>query len=159
MPAGLLAMLDLDDIDGSVHVRCDVTAYQFSTSRADDWCLVRVVVAQGADSFEKVDPALEAGDILRIRDWFRALAEDRLPRYAHLDFIEPCLSFEFLGATSEGVRLAVHLGAELRPPFPLRQLSHVSDDWAVVFVLASAQLHAVADACEEAGRRLPVRSR
>lgn len=37
-----------------------------------------------------MDLALEADERIRLRDWLRALADDRLPR-----FTEPCLSFEF----------------------------------------------------------------
>ena len=120
--------------------------------------MVRVVVTHGADSFERVDAAIEAGDLPRIGDWFQALAERRIPRRVRLSFIEPCLSFELLAAEPEGVRFAVHLAAGLRPPFPLRQLSAVSKKWSVVFVLRTEQLVAVATACEETARRLPVRS-
>jgi hypothetical protein len=119
----------------------------------------RVVVQQGSRSFEKVDPALEAHDLQRIRNWFRALAELRLPRVAHLTFIVPCLSFDFLASNERGVRFAVHLGAELRPPFPLEQLEMVDKDWAIVFCFDPQQLAAIADATDILCTRFVVRSR
>lgn len=152
-------MLDVTNIDRNVRVRCEVTAYQFPRSAADDWCMVRVAIEQGPDSFDRSDPALEAGDITKVRDWFGALAEDRLPRYAHLTFIEPCLSFRFLARESGGVRIALDLAAELRPPFPLVQLSRASKEWSIVALLAPDRLAAVAAACDEASRRFPVRSK
>src|SRR5688572_14130589 len=88
-------MLNAINIDRGVQLQCSVIGYQFPNTPDDDWCLVRVAVRQGLRSFEKVDPALEAHDLLKVRNWFRALAELRLPRVAHLTFVEPCLSFEF----------------------------------------------------------------
>jgi hypothetical protein len=151
-------MFDATNVDAHVHLRCEIAGYQFPATLDDDWCLVRVSVRQGQDHFERVDPALEANDLIRIRDWFRALAADRLPRYAHLGFIEPCLGFEFLARDDAGVRFAVLLSHELRPHFQLRQLGAVSDDWIVVFHLDPARLAAVAAAIDAAIARFPVRS-
>ena len=83
-------MFDAVNVESEVHLAFGVTGYEFP-DLADDWCHVRVAVRQGGESFEAVDPALEATDLPKIRDWFRALAADRLPRYARLSFTEPCL--------------------------------------------------------------------
>ena len=91
-------MFDAVNLDDGVHLAFGVIGYEFP-DMADDWCLVRVAVWQGAEAFEAVDPALEATELAAIRDWFRALAADRLPRYATLSFTENCLAFEFLART------------------------------------------------------------
>ena len=152
-------MFNATNVDDSVHLQCEIVGYQFPDTPGDDWCLVRVLARHTQKSFEKVDPALEATDLLRIRDWFRSLAADRLPRFAHLTFIEPCLSFQFLATDSAGVRFAVHLGAELRPSFKLCQLSCVTDEWGVVFHLDAERLAAVVAAVEGAIERFPTRDR
>lgn len=112
-----------------------------------------------SDSFEKLDPALEAGELVSIRDWFRSLADDRLPRWAHLTFTEPCLGFEFLARDAAGVRFAVDLRAELRPQFRLRQLSAATEQWVVVFHFDAERLALVADAVDGLVAEFPVRSR
>jgi hypothetical protein len=116
-------MLDALDVDSRIHLICRVVGYQFPDDQDDNWCLVRVEVDRDGKTFEKVDPALETPDLIVIQDWFRALANDQLPRYAHLTFTEPCLSFEFIAKTDAGIRLAVQLSHELRSGFPLKQLS------------------------------------
>ena len=120
-------MFDAVNVDGAVQLAFGVTGYEFPDA-VDDWCLVRVAIRQGGDPYEAVDPALEATELPRIADWFRALADDRLPRHATLGFTEPCLAFEFLARDDAGVRFAVHLCGELRPPFPLRQFGTTDPD-------------------------------
>jgi hypothetical protein len=154
-----MAVLDAMNVDGSVQLRCEIVGYQFPDIPDDDWCFVRVTVRQAQESFEKTDPALEATDLPRIRDWFQALAADRLPRFARLTFIEPCLGFEFLARDAAGVRFSVRLGAELRPGFELRQLGCATSEWAVVFHLDAERLAAVAAAVDLAVRAFPVRDR
>jgi hypothetical protein len=151
-------MFHASNIDGSVHLDCAVVGYQFPDIPDDDWCLVRVAVRHGQKTFEKVDPALEATELLSLRDWFRSLANDRLPRYAHLEFTEPCLGFEFLAKDDTGVRFAVHLRDELRPTFDLEQFSCVTAAWAVVFHFDAERLASVASAIEATLDRWPIRA-
>lgn len=150
-------MLDLLNVDGQVRLACEVVRYQFPALRTDNWCVVRLEVSQGKRSYVKEDPALETQDLVRLREWFQCLAEDRLPRYAHLTFVEPCLSFEFLGKDDAGVRFSVHLSAELRPDFRLKQLSLSTRSWQVVFHLGAEALGAIVERIEASVRRFPVR--
>jgi hypothetical protein len=150
-------MLDVWNVDDRVHLKCHVVGYEFPEKRDDNWCLVRVEVRQDSESFEKVDPALEATELLLLRDWFRCLANDRLPRYANLTFTEPCLGFEFLARDAVGVRFAVHLDFELKPDFPLRQLSYSTNDWQVVFHLSFDRLTVLLDSIEATILKFPVR--
>lgn len=86
------------------------------------------------------------------------MANGRLPEWAHLNFIEPRLSFEFVARDRDGIRFAVHLRAELRPKFKLRQLSTSTKEWPVVFHFDSERLSAVALAAEAALATFPIRS-
>jgi hypothetical protein len=105
--------------------------------------LVRVVVRQGTETLEKIDPAVEVSDLIKIRDWFDCLANDRLPRFSRLSFIEPCLAFAYLANTDVGTPFEIVLDAELAPPFPLRQFSEPIDEWHIVFELERGRLAAV----------------
>ena len=145
------------NVDGGVQLCCNVVGYQFPEIAHDDWCQVCVDVRQGEDSFHKIDPALDATDLRSIRDWFSALARNNLPRFALLSFVEPCLSFEFLGCNDAGVRFAIHLGAELKPNFQLKQLSYESKKWGIVFHLEPWRLAAVVTMLEEASGIFPPR--
>ncbi len=152
-------MLRAASVGGGVQFRCAIVGYQFPESQADDWCLVEVALEQGPDTFQTVDPALEAADLLRVRDWFHCLATERLPRRAHLSFIEPCLGFEYISRSDAGIRLGVHLAAELAPPFPLTQFSATSRQWQIVFELDSSSLLGVVAELDDTIRRFPIRSR
>lgn len=149
-------MFDAANVNSVAHLAISVTGYEFPDA-ADDWCLVRVSVRHGGESFEAVDPALEATELPRIADWFRALANDRLPRYATLSFTEPCLAFEFLARDDAGVRFAVQLSGELRPPFPLHQFGSQDSDWHIVFHCTPERLAAVTASAEATSSQFPAR--
>ena len=151
-------MLELANTDETVHLKCEVLGYQFPDAERDDWCMIRVQIRQGDASFEGVDPALEAIDLPSIRDWLMCLKNGRLPRWAHLTFTEPCLGLEFLAREQTGVRIAVHLGGALRPPFPLEWLGMAWDSWQVVAVLDRDELGAMVAGVERTMSQFPVRS-
>ena len=151
-------MLDLLNVDDQVRLECDVVGYQFPDQPNDDWCLIRVDVRQGDESFEKIDAALTASEVVSIRDWFRCLAGERLPRWAHLQFTEPCLGFQFLAMEDAGVRIAVHLNDRLRPPFRLKQLRLETEEWQVVFLLDGEDLARVIERVESQIQTHPVRT-
>lgn len=151
-------MLKATSVGGGVELQCSVVGYQFPESPRDDWCLVKVELEQGAESFEKQDPALEAPDLLTVRDWFDCLSAHRLPRRAHLGFIEPCLAFEYISRNEQGVRFGLRLGAELTPPFPLRQFGEPTTDWRIVFELSATALCTVVAELDTAIARFPRRS-
>lgn len=141
----------------SVELTLDIVDYQFPGVAEDDWCLVELAIRHGPLFFEKRDSSLEAADLPRIADWFLALAERRLPRFARLTFSEPCLAFAFIGADDAAVRISVDLDADLRPNFPLNQLGATTTDWSVVFELSSCQLAITAMAIREKSLKFPSR--
>lgn len=150
-------MIDAKNVEDTVHLNCRVIGYQFPDDPQDNWCLVRVEVHQGSKTFLKVDPALETTELPDLRAWFSALANDRLPRFSHLTFTEPCLSFEFLAKEAGGVRFAVHLSHELRPNFRLKQFSRSTRDWSMVFCLTPERLSGIVDELDATILKFPDR--
>jgi hypothetical protein len=134
-----------------------VVEYEFPELLEDNWIRVRLSLKSGADSFEKTDPALEAKDLVAIHKWFSALAENRLPRFAHLTFIEPCLSFEFISKRERAVRIAIHLAAEVRPPFP-PDFESSPESWPFIAEFEPEELAAIASNFAAAVRRFPHRN-
>ncbi len=130
-------MFALKNIENHVRLKCEVVGYQFPDSPKDDWCLLKVEIKQGNQIFEKIDPALEATELVELCEWFQCLSENRLPKYAQLTFTEPCISFEFLSCKNEQVRISVALSHELKPDFELEQFQSTHSDWVIVFELNS----------------------
>lgn len=150
-------VLDASNVDHTIHRQCHVIGYEFPESSTEDWCLVRVRIDQGAEHFEAIAAALEAGDLLRIRDWFLCLADDRLPRWASIPFTEPCLGFAFVAADEDGICLAVKLAHRLQPSFPIHQFELSSDEWNVVFELPRERIRAIVADVDAAVSEYPTR--
>ena len=150
-------MFKLSNVENKVGLELSVEGYQFPESPKDDWCFVKVIVRQGKDTFETVDPALEATELHGILEWFRCLSERKLPRYARLCFTEPCLEFEFLACTNSSVRISIHLSHELKPNFDLKQFGLPPSEWSVVFELRENEFNKVISGIEKALLRCPAR--
>jgi hypothetical protein len=151
-------MIELINVDGLVSIGIEITGYQFPDDPRDDWCLVKISAKQGDKSFERIEPALEASELVRLHLWLKALSEYRLPRFANLCFTEPCISFQFLAYVDDQVRFSISLSDELRPIFPLEQLGVISEDWTVVFDFAEGDFSKALSGVSEAMNRLPIRS-
>ena len=152
-------MLELKNVENNVLVSLSICGYQFPKDTADDWCLVKASISQGEEVFEKVDPALEASELLELHSWFKALSENRLPRYSCLSFTEPCLSFEYLSFSSDIVRFGIKFSNELKPNFELNQLHSTSKNWNVVFGLKLGELASIAASIEHTCKNYPVRAK
>lgn len=152
-------MIELSDVENNVRLRCEIVGYQFPDSPQDDWCLMKVEVEQGDDAFESIDPALEACELVGIYEWFKCLAENRLPRYAHLTFTEPCIGFEFLAYKDDRVRFSVELGHELKPNFDLNQFRPEKRDWVIVFELNRTDINGLLDGIGDAIKQYPIRDK
>ncbi|AWF80220.1 hypothetical protein BTJ40_05015 [Microbulbifer sp. A4B17] len=150
-------MFKLSNVENKVELELSVEGYQFPESPKDDWCFIKLIVKQGKDTFEAVDPALETTELMRILEWFRHLSERRLPRYTRLSFTEPCLEFKFLACTDSSVRISIHLSHELKPNFELKQFGRPPSDWRVVFELKEKEFNKVISGVESALLRCPVR--
>jgi len=150
-------MLELKNMEGHVSIKCEIVSYEFPENPADDWCLLRVKIKQGENAFEKVDPALEARDVAQLYNWFKSLSENRLPRFAHLEFTEPCISFEFLACKNERVRFSINLSHELKPNFELEQFNSSNTDWCIVFELNTDGFSEVLKGIERTINKYPSR--
>lgn len=151
-------MFKLSNVENKVALELAIEGYQFPDSPKDDWCLVKVIVKQGEDTFEAVDPALETTELLRVIEWFRCISRRKLPRYARLSFTEPCLEFKFLACTDDAVRISIHLSHELKPNFKLKQLGLSLSKWNVVFELGENEFNEIISGIEAALQRFPVRN-
>lgn len=138
-------MLELENVDKSVKFKCQVIGYQFPTVENDDsnWCLLEVNVTHSEKTFHKVDPAIATQDLASLYDWFSCLSTNTLPRFALLQFIEPCISFEFLAKHNDTVRFSVNLSHELKPNFNICQFGRESDDWRIVFEINESDFEKV----------------
>jgi hypothetical protein len=152
-------MIELINVDGLVSIGIEITGYQFPDNPHDDWCLVKISAKQGDKLFERIDPALEASELVRLHQWLKALSEYRLPRFANLCFTEPCISFQFLACVDGQVRFSITLSDELRPTVPLEQLGVISEEWIVVFDFAEGDFSKALSGVSEAMIRLPIRNR
>ena len=152
-------MLELKNLENSVLVSLSISGYQFPEDTTDDWCLVKVSISQGEEIFEKVDPALEASELLELHSWFKALSENRLPHYSCLSFTEPCLSFEYLSFCCDIVRFGIKFNNELKPNFELNQFNSTSKNWNVVFGLRPSELAFIAASVENACKCYPIRAK
>ncbi|MCB1777644.1 MAG: hypothetical protein KDI50_09425, partial [Candidatus Competibacteraceae bacterium] len=133
--AAEINMFKLSNVENKIELSLSIEGYQFPETQNDDWCLVKVVVKQGKDFFETIDPALETTELLVILEWFKCLAEPKLPRYARLCFTEPCLEFAFLARKDDSVRIAIRLSHEMKPSFDLKQFGQLFSEWEVIFEL------------------------
>lgn len=150
-------MLKLKNVEGKIDLSLDVVGYQFPDSKSDDWCLLKATIIQDGDECELIDPAIETSELVQLLRWFSSLSEGRLPRYAHLTFTEPCISFKFLAFNEGVVRIAINLGRELKPPFEIDQFRAKNNEWSIVAELKSNELAAMRDGIERSLKIYPVR--
>ena len=151
-------IVDLWNPDRSLRLRLSIIGYQFPNEHSDDWLFVRLEVEHQGESYDRIDPALEATELPEIHAWFKALSTRILPKWANLSFTEPCLEFRFLRSKESSVRIAVGLNAELRPPFALHQLGNRDDEWDAVFELGTIEFESILSGIESAMATYPVRS-
>lgn len=150
-------MLTLTNVEKHITLSCEIIGYQFPDSLTDNWCMLKINVSQGDKVFEKIDPALDSRELIAIQHWFKALADKRLPRFAHLTFTEPCLSFEYLACRDDNVRLSINLSHELKPSFEIEQFKSSSKDWRIVFELDDNGFTEALSSLERSIERYPSR--
>lgn len=150
-------MIELENIENHVKLKCEVVGYQFPNNHKDNWCLLKVDIKQGDKSFEKIDPALETTELVELREWFKSLSKKRLPRFAKLTFTEPGISFEFLACINEQVRISIKLSHEIKPNFMLEQFRSEHSDWIIVFELNDKDFDKTICGIEAAIKHFPTR--
>jgi len=150
-------MIELENIENHVKLKCEVVGYQLPDNLEDNWCLLKLEIKQGDKFFEIIDPALETTELVELCEWFKSLSKNRLPRYAKLDFTEPCISFEFLACKNECVRISVELSHEFEPTFKLEQFQSKQSDWVIVFELNDKDFEKTIGGIEAAISHFPTR--
>ena len=150
-------MFNLKNIENNIELSLEVVGYQFPESYKDDWCLIKATIKQGNESCELVDPSVETTELVQLLHWFSSLSEGRLPRYAHLTFTEPCISFKFLAFKDNIVRIAIELGHELKPSFQMKQFGSKSPVWSIVCELNDTAFIEIRSGIKGALKRCPIR--
>ncbi len=153
-------MIEFCDDENDIKLKFNIVRYQFPELEVGldaNWCLLKIEVTQDNNRFQKIDPALETHDLTLIYDWFKCLSEDRLPRYAHLQFIEPCISFKFLARSNDTIRIAIILDFELKPNFDLVQFQTKFSDWSIIFELTDVDFQEILSGLEQIIKKYPIR--
>ena len=149
-------MIEVRNVENDILFKCSIAGYQFP-SKDDDWLLLEVQLIQGVNRFSNIDAAINAHELVSAYEWFLCLSQNRLPRYAHLEFIEPCLSFQFLAAKDGKVRISIKLSHELKPDFPIYQFGRSSDRWNVIFDLGPMDFDAIIKGIRSSIEHFPIR--
>ncbi|GLR12104.1 hypothetical protein GCM10007907_08940 [Chitinimonas prasina] len=149
--------IDLWNVEGNVHLTLRVAGYQFPDSPDEDWLLIDLTVHHDDQCFGRIDPAIEVNELLDLRNWFHDLQHRRLPKYATVDFTEPCFTFHFLRSDPAHVRIGVELDAELKPPFPLHQFGFEAQTWQIIFNLSNEQLCTIVAVLDQSLSQYPAR--
>lgn len=132
-------MIKLKNKENTVELQLDIVGYQFPKTQ-DNWCLLQVCVQQGDQHFQKTEPALQTTDLKDLYNWFDALANARLPSYACMDFIEPCLSLAYVSYIKQAITIAITLECEIKPNFPRKHPHGHDDNWTLEFELHEQDL-------------------
>jgi len=152
-------MFKLINVENNIELEMVVAGYQFPNSIDDNWCNIKIFIKQADAIFKIVDPALKTTELKIIHEWFKCLAERRLPNYAQLCFIEPCLEFEFLACTNDTVRISINLDHEMKPDFVMTQFGISTLEWSMVFELSKQNIDKITSGIEDALKSYPVRGK
>ncbi len=93
--------------------------YQFphSTDEFDaNWLMVRTVCSIGGREWSSEDPALLTWEVEALANWLADIAQHHQASDSE-DFLEPNISFKFLGRAADKIRLQILLELESRAPW------------------------------------------
>lgn len=156
-----LELFHLTNPLNDISISCHLADYQFphlENYTDGNWLNIQLVVNHRQKRFEKIDPALQVQDFQRMYDWFEALHQRKLPRYATLVFMEPCLAFSFLAQDLKKVCISVNLKHELKPKFWLKQSGFwFGLDWQVQFDVSAGEFEQILHNLQTAMAHYPVR--
>ena len=150
-------MIELTDITKTVNLQFNIVGYEFPDSK-DDWCLLKVIVQQSGNRFEKTDPALEIADLRTLYNWFNDLSKSQLPSDAKLRFTEPCFSLAFISYKNQIVTISITLSCELEPDFCLDAPYELQDNWTIFFELSKDNLATILEHLKQWIVKFPYRT-
>lgn len=150
-------MFELLNVEGIINFRCEIVGYEFPSELEDNWCLLNVGVKQAENEFTSTDAAITTKELDRLYEWFHCLSEFKLPAYANISFLEPCIELRFLKYHEGTVRIAVNLMRELKPDFPIDQFRRESPNWNIVFELSNDDFQLILSGIDGAREKYPKR--
>ena len=77
------------------------------------------------------------------------MSEAKLPSWAVISFIEPCISFKFNSYRNGIVQFIIYLSHELRPPFKTSIIDIDSEDFFIHFNQTNSELKIIAEDLEK----------
>ncbi|PFD39187.1 PadR family transcriptional regulator [Bacillus cereus] len=98
-----------------VALHLEVVKYQFKDAKDEcdrNWLIVKAKLSEENKVFETMDPFLQTTDLQYMINWFQSLPN---PTYNELDFIEPNVTFEFIGEKDGEFHIVIRLSQELNP--------------------------------------------
>lgn len=135
-----------------------VAGYQFphlANQEYDaDWLIVSVQVRHPRGAWNKTDPCLLTWELAELTEWFERIADNN-PHHSNIDFMEPELSFEWLGEQRNTLR--VHLNYSLRPSWSSYHGPNEEKDFFVEFAVSADDLRTVVTSLRAEIARFPVR--
>lgn len=149
-------MIELTDITNTINFQFAIVGYEFPDSK-DNWCLLKVIVQQNNNRFEKTDPALEIADLHTLYNWFDDLSKSRLPSHAELWFTDPCFSLAFIASKNQKVTISIKLSGELKPDFCFDDPYELHNDGTIVFQLAESNFIAILENLKQWIEKYPPR--
>lgn len=135
--------------DTGDHFSLQVVGYQFpgdSSDRFDaNWMMVEVSASLGGRAWSVREPCLLTWELEWIARWMESAAAGE-PFDRSLDFLEPCLLFEWIGRSEDRTEFRVYVELECRPPWATSHTTHKKDFWVTLNANPGEFARAVVDA-------------
>ena len=80
-----------------------------------NWLEVTFDIKSKFGNWSVTDSCLTTEELIEIRDWLQQMATSGAPLFDDLMFLEPCLSFEFIGNDNGDAKFRIIFEGELRP--------------------------------------------
>lgn len=137
-------------------VELRITGYEFQNTTGDiddDWLLVYLNVKSLLGNWQTIDSSLLTWELAHLIDWFKDLAANRNLKHEELEFLEPNLSFEFLGnEDADHKNFRIKFDLESRP-----QSAKDDEEYFVDFSVDKPELERIANSLELELRKFPQR--
>ncbi|MEQ9385333.1 MAG: hypothetical protein RIF36_26005 [Imperialibacter sp.] len=102
----------------SVELRIASYQYPYTLDRDYDgnWLNIYLSVNSQQGNWQTIDPSLLTWEVEELAGWLLDLSDNREPKYRHLEFIEPNISFKLLNDFCDNLKqLRIHFKLESRP--------------------------------------------
>ena len=113
-------VVNLTTADSKIDFKCKVMGYQFpeiTDTYDSNWINLNVEFKGDGKSINETMGFLEYWDLDFIYRWFEALSKLQLPFTVYLGFLEPDISFRYIGCNNDSVTINIELRWHLDPNF------------------------------------------